>query len=295
MRRINFSDFEKNKPLSELSTFRIGGEAEYFIEIREIPTLIEVLTFCKVEGIHVHVIGKGSNSLFPDQGLKGVVISNKLDFIERQNEIFRVGSGYSFSLLGVQTARQGYAGLEFASGIPASVGGAVYMNAGANGFETQDKLYSVEYLSDDLSLKTYLKEDITFSYRHSSFQNMQGIILAATFQLTSDAQAREKQLSIINYRKNTQPYHEPSVGCIFQNPGVCLEGRCLSAGALIEQAGLKGVSVGKVKVSEMHANFIVNMGGGKASDVLALIALVKEKVFNSFGIMLQEEVRVVDE
>jgi UDP-N-acetylmuramate dehydrogenase len=295
MSRISFLDFEKNKRLSDISTFRIGGPAEYFIEIREIPRLLEALEFCKCESLPYHIVGKGSNTLFPDKGLRGLVILNKLDFIETNNEIFRVGAGYNFSLLGVQTARQGYAGLEFASGIPASVGGAVFMNAGANAAETKDYLYSVEYLHEDLSLKTYLKEDINFSYRHSSFQNMQGMILAATFKLRLDKEARENQLKIINYRKKTQPYHEPSVGCIFQNPNTCVDGACLSAGALIEKAGLKGMQVGGVKISEMHANFIVNTSGGKAEDVLALIAIVKEKVFNSFGVLLQEEVRLFDE
>lgn len=295
MSRVSYLDFEKNKLLSDISTFHIGGPAEYFIEVRDIPNLINILSFCKVEGLCYHIVGKGSNSLFPDKGLKGLVILNKLDFIESNEGRFRVGSGYNFSLLGVQTARQGYSGLEFASGIPASVGGAVFMNAGANGSETKDCLYSVEYLNNDLVLKAYLKKDLEFSYRYSSFQKMQGIILAATFHLSHDRQAREKQLKIINYRKNTQPYHEPSVGCIFQNPIDCFDGACLSAGALIEKAGLKGFCIGGVKISDMHANFIVNTGCGKAQDVLALIAFVKEKVFNSFGVMLQEEVRLFDE
>lgn len=295
MSKITFSSFERNKRLSSLSTFQIGGVADYYIEIKEIPQLFEVLNFCKVMGLKYHIVGKGSNSLFSDQGFRGLVIGNKLDFLEIEESQFRVGAGFSFSLLGIQSAKKGFSGLEFASGIPASVGGAVYMNAGASGSEVKDHLYSVEYLHDNAVFQLYKKEELHFGYRHSSFQEMKGIILAATFKLFPSSDAREKQLQIIQYRKNTQPLWQPSVGCVFQNPGQIVQGACLSAGALIEKAGLKGLRVGGIQVSEVHANFIVNTGNGTALDVIEIIKIIKQKVFDQFGVELKEEVRLIDE
>lgn len=286
---ISYLDFEKNRSLSTLSTFRIGGPCDYFIEVKEIDKLIELFKFCKKENLAYQIVGKGSNSLFSDHGFRGVVILNKLDFLEAHEGQFRVGAGYSFSLLGAQTAKQGWMGLEFASGIPASVGGAVFMNAGANGRETCDFLRFVEFLHDDGSLACFTREELTFGYRHSPFQEMKGMILAATFKLEPNHEARQKQLEIIDYRKKTQPLQEPSVGCIFRNP------ECSTAGQLIEKAGLKGFQVGGVKVSEKHANFIVNTGDGKAGDVVQLIKIIKERVFLETGVTLQEEVRFIDE
>lgn len=284
---IAYTDFQKNKALSELSTFRIGGVADYFIEVKEANTLSDVLQFCVKENIHYIVLGKGSNCIFEDEGFRGLVILNKIDFIEQIGNLFRVGAGYNFSLLGTQSARSGFSGLEFASGIPATVGGAVFMNAGANGKETCDHLVSVEYMQEEGSLICFQKDELHFSYRHSSFQGMRGAIVAATFALEPVEGARKRQIEIIDYRKKTQPLNEPSCGCIFKNP----EGA--SAGALIEKSLLKGVFCGGVKVSEKHANFIVNMGNGSAKDVLDLIQVIKNRVKEQTGFELQEEIRVI--
>jgi UDP-N-acetylmuramate dehydrogenase len=273
---------QKNRFLSEFSTFGIGGEIRYFVEVHTIEEMEEAfhLPYPKL------FIGKGSNCLFSDQGFNGLAIHNKIDFLDWNEHGVTVGSGYSFSLLGVQTARKGFAGLEFASGIPATVGGAVFMNAGANGWETCDVLKSVLYF--DGERKTLERSSLEFGYRNSPFQKMKGVILAATFTLKSDPDARQTQLQIIDYRMKTQPLKEKSAGCIFRNP----QGG--SAGALIDRCGLKGMGVGGAKVSETHANFIVNSAQGTAADVKELIRLVQEKVFQQTGVYLEPEVRMID-
>lgn len=280
--------FLENKLLSELSTFGIGGPARYFIEVRTIEEMQKTLSYCLKNKMPYLIIGKGSNCLFDDRGFNGVVILNKIDFHKRPTtDTVHVGAGYSFSLLGSQTARQGFAGLEFASGIPGTVGGAVYMNAGANGSETCNALLSVDYLSEEGEIDCLKKEQLHFAYRTSSFQNRSGIILGATFVLTPSDTARSKQLEIIDYRKKTQPYSEKSAGCIFRNPA------CGHAGALIDKSGLKGTCIGGAKVSELHANFIVNTGKATAKDVLQLVALIKHTVKEKTGFELESEVRCI--
>lgn len=161
------------------------------------------------------------------------------------------------------------------------------MNAGANGAETCDVLKRVLFVDAEGSLCSFDREELLFSYRHSSFQNKKGAIAGAEFQLIRCEKARKKQLEIISYRTKTQPYGEKSAGCVFRNP----EGH--SAGYLIEQCGLKGVRSGGVKVSELHANFIVNTGQGSSSDVLALIDQIAERVKQQTGIVLEKEVRFI--
>lgn len=279
------------KLLKDLSTFKIGGSAQFFAEAKTPEEMSQLLRSAYEKGLPVVVIGKGSNCLFSDQGFRGLVILNKIDFVTPIAKTITVGAGFSFALLGVRTARQGLSGLEFASGIPASVGGAVFMNAGANGQETKDCLRSVDFINEKGDLQRFSYEDLQFSYRKSSFQTMKGAIVSATFELLEDEKARERQLKIVQYRQATQPYSDPSIGCIFRNPeGGC----CEPAAALIDQAGLKGSSRGGAVVSMKHANFIVNPEeAATASDVEALIETVKEKVHAKFGVKLEEEIRKI--
>ena len=274
--------------LSEFSTFGIGGPVRYFLEVSSIQEMEKALRFARENDLPFLILGKGSNCLFDDKGFEGLAILNKIDFCDYRASRVSVGSGYSFSLLGVQTARKGFSGLEFASGIPATVGGAVFMNAGANGKETCDALESVLYLHANGEKREYRKEELSFAYRFSSFQKMKGAILSATFSLHSDPTARAQQLKIIDYRMRTQPYKDKSAGCVFRNPQ---EG--VSAGALIDQCGLKGFSFGGAKVSEMHANFIVNGGSASSRDVIELIRLIQEKVKEKTGVHLEPEIRLI--
>lgn len=273
---------QKNRNLSEFSTFGIGGPIALFTEVSTPEEMEEAFQI----DLPKLVIGKGSNSLFSDEGFSGLAILNKISFCNWSESVVTAGSGYSFSLLGVQSARKQLSGLEFASGIPATVGGAVFMNAGASGKETCESLKSVLYF-DGKVRKEFLRKDLEFSYRHSPFQKMNGVILSATFSLTPLPSARQKQLEIIDYRMKTQPLKDMSAGCVFRNP---LGG---SAGELIDRCGLKGLKVGGAKVSEVHANFIVNAEKATANDVKNLIRLVQEKVFEQTGVLLETEIRLL--
>lgn len=285
---LTLDQFQCNKPLREVCTFGIGGPALYYKEIHTIEEMQQAILVCNEKNLPYLVLGKGSNCLFDDRGFNGAVLCNKIDFLKTPSAgVFHVGAGYSFSLLGAQTARQNWAGLEFASGIPATVGGAVFMNAGANGSEACEHLISVDYVTDQGKLVTFSKGDLRFSYRHSPFQSMKGAIVGATFALSPCDSARAKQLDIISYRKKTQPYGDKSAGCVFRNPPVG------HAGALIDQAGLKGSAIGGAKVSEMHGNFIVNTSGATCQEVLQLIEAVKKKVRETAGVDLESEVRII--
>lgn len=285
---IQFEQLEQQRSLKDLTTFGIGGPAHYFIEVQDIPTMQLLLPFCQQHQLPFFILGKGSNSLFDDRGFAGVVIANRISFLHKLAEdTWHVGAGYSFSLLGSQTARQGWSGLEFASGIPGSVGGAVYMNAGANGGETCQSLISVDFVTPDGEFHCLPKEQLTFSYRFSSFQQSPGVIVGATFRLKKMPEARQKQLDIIDYRKKTQPYNAKSAGCVFRNPTQ------MSAGALIDQSGLKGKMIGGAQVSLLHANFVINTGQASTADVLQLLDLIKQEVKERTGIDLESEVRYI--
>lgn len=282
-----FPKFQQNKPLSDLSTFGIGGPALFFIEVSDVETLQKAVKAAFMQQIPYMILGKGSNCLFEDRGFNGLVILNKIRFAKEEGDVVYAGGGYSFSLLGAQTARKGLSGLEFASGIPATVGGAVYMNAGASGAEVADVVVSVDYVTAEGELLTLLRENLFFSYRTSCFQRKKGAIAAARFQLHPLAKARARQLEIISYRTATQPYGEKSAGCVFRNPS----GQ--SAGALIEQCGLKGRQVGGAQVSFVHGNFIVNKNKATAQEVLALAQEVQSIVKEKIGVVLEMEIRVV--
>jgi UDP-N-acetylmuramate dehydrogenase len=280
--------FARYRPLKELTTFGIGGPADYFIEVYDLSQMQAVLLFCKQERLPYFILGKGSNVLFDDRGFAGVVIANRIHFLNKPSEeTWHVGGGYSFSLLGTKTARQGWAGLEFASGIPGSVGGAIFMNAGANGNETCETLVSVDYVTSEGELVCLSKQTLQFGNRFSSFQQREGAIVGATFRLVKSSFARQKQLNIIQYRKKTQPYDAMSAGCVFRNPS------STHAGALIDKSGLKGRTVGGAQVSSLHANFIINTGSASSKDILSLMDLIYQEVKIRTGFELEHEVRLV--
>lgn len=276
---------QRDKLLSAYSTIGIGGPAKLLCEVQSNEEMQAILSFCHDESLRYLVIGKGSNCLFADQGFDGLVIVNKIAFCQFDYPRVHVGAGYSFSLLGVQTARSGWSGLEFASGIPGSVGGAIYMNAGASGAETKDALVEVSVVEEG-RLRVYSRAEVDFAYRYSSFQTRKCAIVSGTFLLTPLQEARKKQLQIVEYRTRTQPYGEKSAGCVFRNPGG-------SAGTLIEKCGLKGATVGGAEVSPIHANFIVNTGGASAKDVLDLALHVQKSVKEQMGIALDMEIRYI--
>jgi UDP-N-acetylmuramate dehydrogenase len=279
---------ELKKPLKELSTFGIGGPALYFAKAHHVESLQEMLSYSYRIGLKTFILGKGSNCLFDDQGYNGLVIQNCIDyFIYTANGIFKVGAGYSFARLGGQASRMGLSGLEFASGIPASVGGAIFMNAGANSKETKDCLSEVLFVNEKGETEVFLKEDLNFTYRTSSFQNKKGAIAGGTFLLKPLNGVREIQKNILQHRLQSQPYKEMSAGCVFRNP------LGESAGKLIDECGLKGLRCGDALISSIHGNFIINSGNARSEDVINLIQQVKEKVYAKKGINLEEEVRII--
>lgn len=281
-------NWQRNRRLSEFSTWGIGGPIFLFAVIASEQEMEEAFGFAKKHSLPFFILGKGSNCLFDDAGFDGIVLLNRIDYLTWEGSTVTAGAGASFSLLGFKAASKGLAGLEFASGIPASVGGAVFMNAGANGKETKEALSKVLYLDSDGNRREYAKEELRFSYRKSPFQTMRGAILSATFQLEPGPHARAKQLAIVEERMKTQPLKEKSAGCVFRNPEASL-----SAGALIDRSGLKGVFIGGAEVSSIHANFLINRGGATSKDVLSLIDLIQTQVYEKTGVRLEPEIRIV--
>jgi len=275
----------KNEPLARWTTLGVGGEAALFTVVTVPDEMESAIRYVHQHDIPYFILGKGSNTLFSDQGYSGMVILNRIQAFVQKGPEFSVGSGYSFSLLGIKTARLGYTGLEFASGIPGSVGGAVVMNAGANSQETSDVLTSVEVLTKDGDRVQC--SDLAFGYRTSPFQGTREIILSALFTLTPSNESRVTQLSLLKHRKATQPLKEKSAGCMFRNP----PGK--SAGRLIEEADCKNLKVGGAQISNIHANFMINRGGACASDVQELIEQIKARVYAKTNILLEEEIVAV--
>lgn len=277
----------KGKILADVTSFAIGGPASFYAEAKTAEHLQQMLRYCHEKQLAFFILGKGSNTLFSDKGFNGLVIANKIDTLTQEGSLFTAGAGYSFARLGSQTARLGFSGLEFAAGIPATVGGAVFMNAGANGKETESALVSVTFIEENGESVTLKKEELTFGYRTSCFQQKKGAITSAVFALTPSKEAKDVQRKIVDYRLKTQPYKDKSAGCAFRNPPG------LVAGRLIEELGWKGKKVGGAQVSTLHANFIINDGGASAQDIKELVAQIKEAVYLEKGVVLEEEIRYV--
>ncbi|KAI9160599.1 hypothetical protein LWI28_009829 [Acer negundo] len=277
------------KLLKDLTTWGIGGPCNYFLQVSDQTQLISAIRYCHEHSIRYIIIGKGSNCLFDDLGFDGCVILNRIEFFERKEAgMYRVGSGFRFNRLGIHCSNQGFTGLEFAGAIPATVGGATYMNAGANAQEIGDVIDSVDVVTVQGKLQRLQKNDLNFGYRSSTFQDMKDLaaIVVVTFQLQESGSARTKQKECSERRRTTQPLGERTAGSVFRNPlnvGV-------AAAELIEKAGLKGFRIGGAVVSNVHANFFVNVGNSTSRDMLDLIALVKNKVDQKFGVQLKEEV-----
>lgn len=277
--------FTLENRLSKYTTIGAGGLAKYLYVVTSERHLSTLLKAHPDEPLLV--LGRGSNAVISDRGFDGVVIINKIEGFEIDANQVVCGGGVNFSLVGVRSAKAGLAGLEFACGIPGSVGGAVVMNAGANGQETCDHLSMVRAMTRTGDIVTYTRDELSFSYRMSSFQKSGEIVVGAHFDLQYDAAARQRQIDILSRRQATQPLRESSAGCIFRNPPGG------SAGQLIEQAGLKGLRVGGAEVSSVHANFIINKEGASGSDIAALADLVQQRVKEATGICLEREVRLI--
>ncbi|GFR37472.1 UDP-N-acetylenolpyruvoylglucosamine reductase [Insulibacter thermoxylanivorax] len=282
-----------DEPMSRHTTWRIGGPADclYIPETKE--QLLEAMKILRRHEVPWTVFGKGSNTLVTDKGIRGVVIKlgDGFDTAVFDGEVVRAGGAYSFVRLSILAAKQGLTGLEFAGGIPGTVGGAVYMNAGAHGSDVSRILIEAEVVLETGELAVLSREDMDFAYRHSLLQRRKGIVVSAAFQLAY-GDRKEIAAAMASYkerRTKTQPLTKRCAGSVFRNPPNDYAAR------LIEACGLKGTRIGGAEVSDLHANFIVNTGNATAEDVLTLIEYIQVKVHEQHGIRLVPEVLVVGE
>lgn len=294
----------QDEPMKKHTTFRIGGPADYYAEpdVSQISKLIEIAKACDMP---VAVIGNGSNLLVGDKGIRGLVIGigkglSEIEVTEDvaqqstaqdNGRIITAGAGAILAAVAAKAAEASLSGLEFASGIPGSVGGAVVMNAGAYGGEIKDVLIDATVLTADGELKTVTRDELDLSYRHSIVPEKSYIVLSARFMLTPKPQDEIKayMAELRAKRVEKQPLEYPSAGSTFKRP----EG--YFAGKLIMDAGLRGYSVGDAQVSGKHCGFVVNKGEATAADVLTLIKDVQETVLKQFGVKLEPEVKMIGE
>ena len=283
--------FKFQEPMAKHTSFRIGGEVEAMAFPKNPQELSELLKVSSLLDCNPAILGAGTNVLAPDAGISGLVICLKdcMDGMEQVDEThIRVAAGVTMTRCAVYAANLGLSGLEFAHGIPGSVGGGVYMNAGAYGGEICQVCHSVEVMDLQGNLPVKRCEDMGFSYRHSVLEDEGGIVVSVIFTLEKKEpeaiKARMKEL--MSKRSASQPLDLPSAGSAFKRP---VGGY---AAALIDQTGLKGFRVGGAAISEKHAGFAVNLGGATAADVQELLRQVSDKVFESTGIRLEPEVRI---
>ena len=289
----NHPDLElrTNQPMSKFTSFRIGGDAELLALPKNEEELAALLKMSRMMDIPWAILGAGTNVLAPDAGIKGLVICLKdaLNGMEQIGETeIRVMAGVTMSRAAVFAANLGLGGLEFAHGIPGTVGGGVYMNAGAYGGEIKDVCTRVRIMDMDGSSRWITREEAAFSYRHSAIEDNPWIVVAAEFRLEPKPmeQIKERMLELISKRRASQPLDLPSAGSAFKRP---VGGY---AAALIDQTGLKGFRIGGAAVSEKHAGFVVNLGGATAEDVKQLLKEVSDRVYDAQGIRLEPEVRI---
>jgi UDP-N-acetylmuramate dehydrogenase len=281
----------ERRTLSEFTTLRIGGWTDRFYEIHSRDELLAVLSKLEEPSSAV-VLGRGSNTLFPEGEFDRPVLKLKGDFEDSQfsYESVEAGSAVFLPELALEAAGKGFSGLEWAAGVPGTVGGAVAMNAGAFGTETVEPLNKITFVNYEGDISEYTADELEFDYRYCELRD-NGIILNVEFELGSadTDSAMEETKSLLRERRNEQPVGTSSAGCVFKN----VNGH--SAGKLIDEAGLKGVSRGDVQVSEEHANYFVNHGEGTYDQMVDLIAHVRDAVDEEFGYQLETELQIVHE
>lgn len=285
------TELRLEESLAKHTSFRIGGPAEVMAFPKSGEELGEILKVSALLDCKTAILGAGTNILAPDEGIRGLVICLKdcMDgMVQLDDTHIRVAAGVTMARCAVFAANLGLSGLEFAHGIPGSVGGGVYMNAGAYGGEIGQVCSEVEVMDMEGNIRVLSSAEMAFSYRHSCLSDTGGIVLSAVFSLTPKpvAEIRAVMQDLMNRRRSSQPLDMPSAGSAFKRP---VGGY---AAALIDQTGLKGFQIGGAAVSEKHAGFVVNLGGATAGDVSALLADVSDKVFERTGIRLEPEIRI---
>jgi len=279
-----------NEPMSRHTSFKIGGPAEVYVTPENADQASAVWLACLNNDYPITILGDGCNVLVSDEGIKGVVIAtSRMNKIEISGTTISAGSGTKMARLAEEACKAGLKGLEFASGIPGTIGGGVYMNAGAYGHDINDVCKSVEALLPDGTVKEYTH--MGFDYRTSRFQSEKSIITKAAFNLAPAPQEeiRAEMTKLNTKRRASQPLDYPSAGSTFKRPAI----KDKYASRLIDECGLKGFTIGGAQVSEKHAGFVVNKGNATAKDVLALMAAVQEKVYEQTEILLTPEVQLL--
>ncbi len=306
------NNLHQHVSLRPYTTFQIGGPADYFYGASDTAQTIDVLQWAREQKLPVLILGGGSNMLIPDDGFRGLVLQPQFKALHVAGNEVIAGSGALLSELIHQTLSHGLVGLEFLAGIPGTIGGAVVGNAGTYGVDIASVVTMLEYIDlDTLRVEEKLVEEITFGYRDSSLKQQNSMLTAVSFQLNSgDVSTSQKLIDERLAIRAAKHPHEPSAGCIFKNiimsqtdltkiesEGLDIEQfqkyDKIPAGFLIEQCGLKGFHIGGAQVSPRHANYIVNTGKATAEDVIKLMSLIKQKVRDTYGIQLQEEVRLI--
>lgn len=283
---------KKGVSLKDCTSFKIGGKAKFFFTAKTEKDLILAVNVAKRNDLPFFILGGGSNLLVSDTGYRGLVIkikNEKLN-IKKRDSKFKIycESGVYFSKLFSECLKRGFKGLEWAVGIPGSVGGAVRGNAGAFSKSIADNIQAVRvYDAKSKKIKTFKNKDCRFGYKDSIFKKNKNLIIISVifdFKKGNKKEIKDKVKNYLNYRKEHQPLNFPSAGSIFVNP------KGYFAGELIEKCGLKGKKIGRTQISKIHANFIVNLGGARTKDVKKLIDLAKKKVRQKFSVILKEEI-----
>jgi len=280
----------ENEPLSRYTTWRIGGPARYLLQPADVDDIVRGLEMARERGLPWLVLGLGSNVLFKDGGFPGLVIrmGKGLDKFEMKGATAIVGAGMPTPILARRTAEAGFSGVERFIGIPGTVGGGIYMNAGCHGAEFAEIVTEVTVMDGKGKTRTIPRKQISYKYRGSNLGDV--IVLEAKLQLgeESPAKLKELQAKLFRWRKAGTPFDQPCAGSTFKNPG-----GNKTAGMLIDEVGLKGFRMGGVQVSPMHANYFVNLGNGTAADVVRLIDHVQKTVAKKTGVELQLEIKVL--
>ena len=284
-----------DEPMSKHTTFKVGGPAECYVKIDDIQDLRHILRFAKQNHIPVTILGNGSNVLVLDGGIKGIVLNirfNKIEMMNLDKKIFaNVGAGVKISIFGHLLLKNTITGFEELSGIPGTIGGAVRMNAGAHGKEFKDIVSTVTCMDYDGNIHQFENEDMHFEYRRSMLKDKPYIVLEVhmEFQKGEEKDIKEKMEEYANYRKEKQPIEYPSAGSTFKR------GTDFITTKLIDEAGLKGYSIGGAEVSNKHAGFIINKGNATAKDILELIEYVKHEVEEKFNKKIELEIEIMGE
>lgn len=290
---LDEKDIKLDEPMKKHISFRVGGPADILVKPRTEEQIKNIIDFAKKENIPYIVKGNGSNLLVRDGGIRGIVIeiTDNFNSYEIEDKIIKVQSGALLSIIGRAALKQNLKGFEFAAGIPGTIGGALAMNAGAYGGEMKDIVKSVRLMDTDGNIFNFSNEDMQFGYRKSILSKSDYIVLGAEIELEKGdyEEIKEMMKDFSNRRITKQPLNLPSAGSTFKRP----EG--YFAAKLIDDSGLRGLTLRNAQVSDKHCGFVVNLGDAKASDILDLMYVVKSTVKNKFGVTLEEEVKILGE